>query len=201
MKTQISQGQAEVEGIAEDVRKLLEETQSLQSAVEQEEKTKEEAIAHADELALKAANAREYYQKVKNDSDEVHESHASLQSRLRSLQALQCSLQSSTVLATERSECLGQRVTQLTLEKSSIQSNLAALEQLFQPSFKVPRAVPQVAKVAVMSQAVEPMADVCASCSGPLFGKTCLCASCCQPMHWHCVTNRDRLCLPCFSAL
>ena len=119
-------------------------------------------------------------------SKAIHTKYTLLQSSRQRLTTAKQEIQQKMASAYAVNESLGRDVTRLTAEKQDIEGNLSALEQILDSAFKAPK---KPSSRPLMSQALEPMENGCASCHGPLFGKLCKCAGCGAQMHWHCVSG------------
>jgi len=144
---------------------------------------------HEEALRIALDAQAESTQRLKDASEasiNTHSEHCFLQTSIQRLTLKKQEIQQKIASAYAVNESLGRDVSRLSSEKQEVESNLSALEQILDSAFKVPKPPKHCA---LMSQALEPMEDGCASCHGPLFGKLCKCAGCGVQMHWHCATG------------
>lgn len=153
------------------------------------ERTKQLRIQHEESFTKTLSNHAKSLQILKETTDlstETHLKHTFLQTSLQRLTTAKQEIHRKIASAYAVNESLSKDVSRLASEKQELEGNLSALEQILDSTFKVPK-IPK--NRPLMSQALDPMEDGCATCHGPLFGKLCKCAGCGGQMHWHCVSG------------
>ena len=175
------------------VNTLKQELQALETTannhIQALERAKQLRIQHEESLTKTRSDQAKCTQILKETTDisaETHMKHTFLQTSMQRLTAAKQEIQRKIASAYATNESLSKDVSRLASEKQEIEGNLSALEQILDSTFKVPK-IPK--NRPLMSQALEPMEDGCATCHGPLFGKLCKCAGCGAQMHWHCVSG------------
>lgn len=175
-----------INDLQQEVQHLEAKATAHQSALETAKLLR---LQHEETLQIALDEQAKSAQRLKDASEasaETQSKHSFLQTSILRLTQAKQEIQQKTASAYAVNESLGRDVSRLASEKQEVEGNLSALEQILNSAFKAPK-VPK--HCPLMSQALEPMEDGCASCHGPLFGKLCKCAGCGGQMHWHCGTG------------